>query len=149
MIEDGVTWFLLADGRRARVLVELRRGAALQESADWIMKIGPAELHEPRDRAPRSFDRIGPARHAMDKGANPHEQEEASFLDRVAARVGEAEKHNAFAHLVIAAPPRALGLLREALSSPVRARVRAEAALDILDETPEALRARLTELLRG
>jgi protein required for attachment to host cells len=148
MLQNGSAWFLLADGRRARVLVEDRRGAALTAPNEWDMEIGPDEMYDPQDRPPRSFDRVGAGRHAMDKGRSLHEQEEQNFLKRVADRIGEAEKHKKFDHLVIAAPPRALGALRELLPQGARARIRAETPKDLLDEDPPKLRERLTELLR-
>jgi protein required for attachment to host cells len=149
MPQEGVTWFLLADGRRARLLVEPRRGATLQEPADWALSIGADDLYAPRDRPARSHDRFGEGRHAMDMGRNLHEQEEEGFLQRVAGLVADAERRMEFDHLVIAAPPRALGLLRGALPAAVQARLRADVAKDLLGEDVAALRARLTDLLRG
>jgi protein required for attachment to host cells len=149
MLQNGPAWFLLADGRRARVLIEARRGAALEAPANLEMEIGPDELYDPQDRPPRSFDRVGSGRHAMDKGRSLHEQEELNFLKRVAERIGDAEKHGAFDHLVVAAPPRALGVLRELLPPAVRTRIRAETAKDLLDEETPKLRERLRELLRA
>ncbi|HWA00989.1 MAG TPA: host attachment protein [Caulobacterales bacterium] len=149
MLEPGRTWFVVADGRRARVLVEERRGAPLAERDDWAMSISPDDTYDPQDRPPRSFDRVGAGRHAMDKGRNLHEQEQVNFLNRVAARLGEAAKHGAFAHLVLAAPPRALGLLREALPAPAASRICADLAKDVVEEDNAALRERLTGLLRG
>lgn len=148
MLQDGPAWFLLADGRRARVLIEPRRGATLQEPSDWVMEISPDELYTPQDRPPRSFDSVGPARHAMDTGRNLHEEEEEKFLKRVADRVADAEKHKQFDHLVIAAPPRALGLLRNFLPAAAQARIRAETPKDLLAEEAPKLRERLRELLR-
>lgn len=148
MLETGATWFLLADGRRARLLVEPRRGAALSEPHDWRMEISETDLRAPRDRAPRSFDRVGAGRHAMDGGRDLHELEETNFLARVAARVTEGHNQGAFAHLVLAAPPRALGLLRTLLAPEVLACVRAHTAKDLLHEQAPALRERLAELLR-
>ncbi len=37
MLQNGPAWFLLADGRRARVLIEERRGAALHAANGWDM----------------------------------------------------------------------------------------------------------------
>lgn len=148
MLDDGPAWFLLADGRRARVLIEPRRGANLQEPSDWAMEIGPEELYDPQDRPARAFDSVGGGRHAMDRGRSLHEQEEEKFLKKVAARLGEAEKHKAFEHLVIAAPPRALGLLRGFLPPAAQARIRAETPKDLLDEDTPRLRERLRDLLR-
>lgn len=146
MLQDGTAWFLIADGRRARLLVEQRRGAALQEP--WSMEIGEEDLYDPQDRPPRSFDSVGPGRHGMER-RDLHEAEEENFLKRVAARIGDAEKQRAFDHLVIAAPPRALGLLRNKLTDNAKQRIRAEASKDLLDEDAPKLRERLTELLRS
>jgi protein required for attachment to host cells len=112
------------------------------------MEIGGDELYDPQSRPPRSFDRVGAGRHAMDKGRSLHEQEEEKFLKRVADRLGHAEKQHQFDHLVIAAPPRALGLLRNLLPANTQARIVAETPKDLLDEPTPKLRERLTELLR-
>lgn len=146
MLENGPTWLLVADGRRARVLIEQRRGAQLTE--DWTLEIGPEELYNIQDRPPRSFDRVGAGRHAMDGGRNLHEAEEEKFLKRVANRVAQAHKRKLFAHLAIAAPPRALGLLRGYLPASVQASIRAELAKDLFNETAPVLRERLQEMLR-
>jgi protein required for attachment to host cells len=148
MLEDGPTWFLVADGRRARMLIEPRRGAQLEEPDDWVMEIGPEDTYDIQDRPPRSFERVGQGRHAMDGGRNLHEAEEEKFLKRVVSRIVDAEKRGAFTHLAIAAAPRALGLLRNYLPAGVRERLRAAIAQDIVSETPAALRKRLRDMLR-
>lgn len=149
MLQDGPAWFLVADGRRARLLIEERRGVALSEPADWAMEISPDELYAPQDRPPRAHESVGGARHAMDLGRNLHEEEEAKFLKRVAHRVGEAERAGAFAHLIVAAPPRALGLLREFLPDNAKRRLRADLDKDLVGEDATALQGRLRELLRS
>jgi protein required for attachment to host cells len=145
MLQNGTAWMLVADGRRARVLVEQRRGAALEEN--WSMEIGEEDLYAPQDRPPRSFDSVGPGRHGMER-RDLHEAEEENFLKRVADRIGEAEKQKAFDHLVIAAPPRALGLLRNKLPEGAKQRIRGEAAKDLLSEPAPQLQSRLQEILR-
>ena len=145
MLQNGTAWMLVADGRRARVLVEQRRGASLEEN--WSMEIGEEDLYDPQDRPPRSFDSVGPGRHGMER-RDLHEAEEENFLKRVADRIGEAEKQKAFDHLVIAAPPRALGLLRNKLPASAKQRIRGEAAKDLLSEPAPQLQTRLHDLLR-
>lgn len=147
MLQHGSTWFLIADGRRARVLVEPRRGARLEERGDLNMEIDAEEVYEPHNGAPRSFDRVGAGRHAMNKDRNLNDREERNFLRRVAKRVSEANAQKQFQHLVIAAPPRALGDLRTLLSDAAQTRIRAETAKDLLDEPEPRLRERLGELL--
>ncbi|MBY0563508.1 MAG: host attachment protein [Hyphomonadaceae bacterium] len=146
MLEPGVLWLVLADGRRARVLVEGKRGDALRE--EFAMELGPEDAYDPQDRPARSFDRVGPGRHAMDKGRDLHEQEEEKFLKRLAARLNDAAKHKQFAHLAIAAPPRALGSLRTLLSDAARAAIRGDVSKDVLSEDEASLRTRLKEMLR-
>jgi protein required for attachment to host cells len=148
MLQNGPAWFLLADGRRARVLIEERRGAALQAPDEWDLEISDDELYQPQDRPPRTAGSVGAARSAMDKGRNLHEQEEGNFLKRVAERIAEADKRKQFEHLVIAAPPRALGALRDLLPHGARARIRAETPKDLIDEDDASLRERLRDLLR-
>lgn len=148
MLENGKAWFLVADGRRARVFVEERRGAALQGPDDWDLEIEDQDLYQPQDRRARHSNRVGMGKHTVGNGRNLHEAEEANFLKRLAERLGEAEKRRQFEHLVIAAPPRALGALRELLPDAVQSRIRAETAKDLLDEDDASLRARLRDLLR-
>jgi protein required for attachment to host cells len=142
----GRTWILLADGRRARLLVEPRRGGELSESKDWTMSISEAELYDLQDRPPRAFDRVGVGRHAMDGGFDPRAEEERKFLLRVARRLTDAVKAKQLQHLVLAASPRALGVLREALPAEARALVRHETPKDLLDEPAEKIRERLANL---
>ena len=148
MLEEGSVWFLVADGRRARVLIEQRRGAVLVEPPDWNMEISAEELYEPQDKPTRVHERATGLRHSVDMGRNLHEEEEAKFLRRVATRIADAEKQGGFEHLAVAAPPRALGLLRTLLPESVLQRLRADLAKDLLDEDATTLRTRLQELLR-
>ncbi|MBL8536002.1 MAG: host attachment protein [Hyphomonadaceae bacterium] len=147
MLQHGKVWFLVADGRRARALSEPERGATLVEA--WTDAISDDDRRTPQDRPPRSFDSVGPGRHAMDGGRTLHEQEEVNFLMRIAARVHEAGQAGAYDHLVIAAPPRALGILRAHLSDLAKARLRVDLDKDLLDEPLPRLRERLREALMG
>jgi len=146
MLQDGSTWFLVADGRRARVLIEPRRGANLEEPEDLGFAISEDDLYDAQDRPPRSHDRVGAGRHGMER-RDLHEAEEENFLKRVAERISEADKNNEFDHLVIAAPPRALGILRAKLGK-VQDRIRAEAPKDLLGEPAPKLKERLRDLLQ-
>lgn len=148
MLEGGMLWLVVADGRRARVWTQARRGEALEERADLAMQLGPEDGYEPQDRPPRAHDSVGAGRHAMDKGRSLHEQEEENFLKRLCGRIGDAATHGQFEHLAVAAPPRALGRMRGLLSSAALARLRADLDKDVVSEDAGALRARLVEMLR-
>jgi protein required for attachment to host cells len=67
------------------------------------------------DRAGRSFARVGMRRSAYEI-PDYHEVEEARFLEDLAQAIEFEMSQGQFFKLVIMAPPRALGLLRESLT---------------------------------
>jgi protein required for attachment to host cells len=149
MLEGGMLWLVVADGRRARVWTQARRGDHLEARADLAMHLGPEDAYDPQDRPPRTHESVGGARHAMDGGHSLHEREEHNFLRRLADRINDGAKHERFEHLVISAPPRALGALRSLLSDAASALLRADLDKDVVDEDAAALHARLIDLLRS
>ncbi|MGE3865509.1 MAG: host attachment protein [Hyphomonadaceae bacterium] len=144
---EGCTWIVTADGGRARVLEERRRGVALAERAAFAHDRDADAA--PRDRPARVQESAGPARHAVEPRIAPHEAGERAFLQRLAAFLDDGAAKGAYEELVLFAPPRALGVLRNALSGPARGRIAGEAALDVTRETPEAVAARLAHLRHG
>jgi protein required for attachment to host cells len=88
-----------------------------------------------RDRQTRSFESVGHTRHPVGTGLDPHRKEKEKFAVELAGVLaGEAAKKS-FDRLVIVAPAKAMGELREALSEPVRKTVHHEIVLD-LTKTP-------------
>lgn len=149
MLQQGEVWFLIVDGRQARVLAEVRRGAELRELSDWTMSLSDEDALEAQDRPPRTFDRVGPGRHAVGDDRDLRQEEEDRFAKRVVERLEAASQAGAFAHLVVAAPPRALGVFRGLLSSALQAKLRADIAKDLLKEDAAALKPRLEAALRA
>jgi protein required for attachment to host cells len=123
-----ITWIVAADGKRAVFFENHGVGKGVQPLD---------ELNERHD-VPRSHEimsdrqghmRGGPA--AAGSGAmlprnDPHEFEEKRFEEHVAQELDAAAQAKRFDRLIIAAPPRALGNIREALSKQTRALVIAE-----------------------
>ncbi|MBI1250562.1 MAG: hypothetical protein GC189_03720 [Alphaproteobacteria bacterium] len=139
MRNPGCTWILVADGRRARVFEEVRRGAALSEREDAALALHPTDLETPTDRPPRVFDRMGEHRHAMEAGGSPHARAEAAFLARVCAAIDSAHRAGAFQSLVVIAPPRAMGALRAGWSERVHAAIAHEDAKERVDADAAAI----------
>ena len=88
MLQNGTAWMLVADGRRARLLIERRRGATLEEPQDWNMEIGGDDLYEPQDRPPRA---LGLLRNMLPESAKRRIRAQASkdLLDEAAPRLRE------------------------------------------------------------
>lgn len=121
--QTGRTWVVVADGRRARFFEEPARGVPLRELEDLAMAQDEQVEVAIRDRPARSFDRVGPGRHAMTSTEAPRDLEKERFLGRVAERIDAAVQRGAFEHLSLIAPPRALGRLRESLTETARRRI--------------------------
>lgn len=145
MITDGRTLVVAADGGRARLFEEPRRGGPLTEHPDWLAGLTPRVFSNPGSGA--VHDRMGHATHgvatvtAADKSAR-------DFLAQLAARLDELVAEHRFDHLIVFAPPRALGLLREALPKALRRRLALDQAHDRVDAEAEALREAVRALRR-
>lgn len=81
------------------------------------------------DRAGRVYQSQGQMRSSVDE-TDLRQQAEDAFTDDIARRLDELVRNHTIAHLTIVAPPKALGALREQLTSIVRATVKGEIAKD-------------------
>lgn len=140
-----VTWILVADGGQAFAVTDAA-GAR-----HWSL-VPDFAFHNPRhqdrdlgtDGPPRVFRAAGdPARSAMGEPDDMSRRSEATFLADVASALHRRHAEGAFVRLVIAAPPRALGQLREAMPPELSGIVTREIAADLIHETPAAIGARL------
>jgi protein required for attachment to host cells len=66
---------------------------------------------------------------------DPHELEEQRFTEHVAAEINGAARMKKFERLILAAPPRTLGILRHALDAHARSLVSAELDKDLTKST--------------
>jgi protein required for attachment to host cells len=140
----GSTLVVVADGAVARFLTRAREGARLVELADGAMHNQPPPPM--RDRPMRTQDRTGGRRHAIEARQNPRDAAEEDFLKQVAERALDQLASDKTARLVLCAPPRALGVLRAALTADARERLTLSWDKDITKETPAEIDARLKEL---
>jgi protein required for attachment to host cells len=128
-IERG-EWVVVADGARALILEnvgdskfpDLRTREVYKQPDPKTKDIGT-------DRPGRSFQSVGHARSAVEQ-TDWHEQEEQRFLVKLAARLDKAVQSGETKSLVLVAPPRAIGILRGALTQHVRKALRAEIEKD-------------------
>jgi protein required for attachment to host cells len=125
-------WVVVCDGGKALVL----------ENAgdDVFPNLKTREVHDrpnPRsheqgtDEPGRVFQSVGSTRSAMEQ-TDWHEQSEHEFLTKLAARLEAAVKAGQVKSLIIVAPPRALGVIRNAYTPALRTAVRAEIDKDLV-----------------
>jgi protein required for attachment to host cells len=149
MTKHSVTWIVMADGSRARI-VSPRRG---ESGFDVLSELASQEAHVPSHeiwsgRSGRTQESGNSAHHAIEARQDPHEARKTAFIRSVAERLNRAAIEKAFDRLILFAPPRCLGELREALGEAASGKIKGAAPKDLtklpLIELPQHLEA-LTE----
>ena len=123
-----LTWVVAADGERALFFRNEGIDRKLEPIPELIERHRLPDTHEMMsDRAGHRSG--GPA--SAGSGAtvprnDPHEFAEKRFVERLARELNQAALAKQFDRLIIAAPPRALGNIRKALSKQAAERIAAE-----------------------
>jgi len=143
------TWITVSDGAQARFFALSKNddGVTFEEAADAMQTDLKAAVREERGNKPgRSFASAGGGlRHAMEPRSNYLKLEKHNFAREVAAALDAACAKNRYESLVLVAPPRSLGELRELLSERVLGSVTIEIAKDLTQLTPNALWKQLSK----
>jgi protein required for attachment to host cells len=95
------------------------------------------------ERPGRTHESMGETRHSIQREETPRRTEAVRFARRIARRLDDARRNDEFDQLVVVAGPPFLGLMREEMSGPTRARVTREIRKDLVHSTPEVLAQRL------
>ena len=130
------TWVVLADGARARVLLNEGPNKGLREvmnAESETARLAGRDLMA--DGRGRVFDSAGQGRHAMEPKTDPKAVEEEKFLRDVVRILERGARDGDYDRLVLCAAPRALGELRGLLPKAVQDRITAELPKD-LTNTP-------------
>ncbi len=138
-------WIVVCDGRKALLLEN--------EGDEMLAKFTTREIYEHKEEPTHDLgtDRPGRVRematgvHSAVEPPDLHDQEETAFLHRLLARLDALVSSGKAHHLVIVAPPRALGALRKSYSSALRKAIRAEVDHDLIHLPVGEIERRLTE----
>ena len=143
-----VTWIVLADGARGRIITRKTAVAPYEEALDIDLTAPhPASREILSDRPGRVHDRFGEGRHAMVPPSDPHRQEKREFAARLAALLESEREKNSFERLIIIAPPKTLGDLRQHFSPSLKAMIIEEIARDVSMFNLHELQSRLPEMI--
>ncbi len=131
------TWILIADGGRARVLTRRDTGDGLAVVPGHAFEANLSKSSEMGTERPgRGHESHGNARHAIEAKTDMHDAAERAFLGSLVTELGKALEANKFDRLAVVAAPRALGMLRPALTDKLRGVLVAEIGKD-LTKTPD------------
>ena len=121
---DGTTWYVVADGGKARILTlegaEMRTRQHFDNSGhgdtDEDPSAGPSQLKAPK--------------------TDPHQQAKANFARQVAQRLNQAVRTGDVDEIVLAAPAHILHDIREALDKAASAKLLKSLSKDLAN-TPD------------
>lgn len=143
-MKKKVTWIIVADGSRARVLANDGPGKGLRPAiaGEFHHDAPPTHLLG-TDKPGRVAPSLGANRSAIEPHMDWHEFEKEKFGKEMARLLNEAADRNSYDDLVVVAPARTLSTLRQSLSAKASELIRAELAKDLthvpLQEMPEHL----------
>jgi protein required for attachment to host cells len=137
----GMLWLVVADGRTARVFAQPDRVSPIALVSETAMVNGePA-----RERPFRVHDSKG-RRHGLSEASARAADHESRFLGGIAELINRSAEHDDFEHLVLVAPARAMGVLRQTLDPRAARRVRAEFVTDMTGASEHELGAWLSSV---
>ena len=142
------TWILVADGERARFLENHGPGKGLEAALDSEMQHKlPPNRDLVTDKPGRGSSPAGGGRHAVAPRRDWHTFEKERFADEVAQVLDHARTQDRFDRLVLVAPPKTLGWLREKLPTPTYDKVTGELAKDLTHASDAELQEHLGEVM--
>ena len=125
-------WVIVCDGKKALVLENAGDEKFLNLKTREVFDHPDLKTSELGTDAPgRSFSSVGHGRSAVEQ-TDWHAQEEEKFLRKLADHLDVAVKAGQAKSLFMVAPPRALGVLRQAYSHSLRSALRAEIDKDFV-----------------
>jgi protein required for attachment to host cells len=125
------TWVLVADSARARLFASDHQ--QLEELQDFVNADArhPARTSTSHDQRPRTQESIGSARHVIEPHTSPEEKISAKFAREISEALERGRTDWRYDRLILAAPPRFMGVLQHALSKHVRSLVTAQLCKDL------------------
>lgn len=126
-------WVFLCDGAKALVLENAGDAAHLDlKTIDVAVQPVPPSRALGTDRPGRVHESAGVSRSAVAE-TDLHAEAEAAFVKEAVGHLEKAAESHSVKHIVVVAPPRALGVLRSAMGASLKARVQGELAKDLMN----------------
>jgi protein required for attachment to host cells len=125
-------WVVVCDGAKALVLENVGDEKFPNLKTKEVYEQDDPKTHELGTDAPgRAINSIDARRSAMEQ-TDWHAQAEKAFLEKLVGRLNAAVEAGEMKQLILVAPPRALGVIRQAYSSNLRGAVHAEVDKDFV-----------------
>ena len=145
-MNNPVTWFVVADGHRARVFRRIGSGTVEPALDHDFAAPNPRDHEVGADRPGRTQASAGTARSALEE-TDHHRRRKREHLEALAAELDDGALRDKYAQLYVIAPPQALGDLRSCLGRHARERLVGESPHDVTQEPLQSLVRRFDELV--
>jgi protein required for attachment to host cells len=123
-------WVVVCDGRKALILENIGDGLFPNLHTREVKEHPLPMTHDQGSDVPgRAFAPVGSARSAVEQ-TDWHLQSEQEFLRRLAGELDHAVTSGKTEHIILVAPPRALGMLRKSATDHLHGAIKAEVAHD-------------------
>ncbi|ANK82578.1 MAG: hypothetical protein TEF_18590 [Rhizobiales bacterium NRL2] len=147
-MKKTVTWILVADHQHARVFANDGPGRGVDVVDDITLdthleRSRDLDRHEPIT----GFSAKDGVRHGIEPRSDAHRKAGRRFLEDAVAALEAVEKKGGFDRLILVAPPRALGELRQMLPETLKQRVIGELDQDLTKTTARELATHLEGVL--
>jgi protein required for attachment to host cells len=150
MTGQGNTWVVVADAHHARILdvedaglpAKLRH--TIRSTSDGKAKDESGDLPEVGDHPKHASAHKG----ALHQSGAPSDEAEHRFAKELVRMLERGLAEESFRHLVLVAPPKLLGILRENLSRGLSERLNASEHKDYAQLPDHELEKRVRELVR-
>lgn len=125
-------WVVVCDGKKALILENAGDAVSLNLKTKQVFEQPDAKTRDQGTDAPgRAINSIDARRSAMEQ-TDWHDQSEQRFLTDLSKRLDAAVMGGEAKSLVLVAPPRALGVIRQAATPNLRKALRAEIEKDFV-----------------
>ena len=143
------TWILIADGARARIVVNESPGAGIEPVYPYVFAASSAPARDyGADKPGRTHSPGGARQTSYQPREDWHAFEKGKFATEIAQILNRQAEAHAFDQLVLVAPPKIMGILRAALKGPVGSRVVAEVVKDLTHLSDHELKPHLADVIR-
>jgi len=144
------TWYVVADGGRARIVQERDGQEAFETREEFISADIHRHTHElGTERPGRARESGASARHAVQPRQDLHQADKRNFAHEIAAMLNAASARDEFDCLVLIAPAHPLGDLRQALDAPTQRKITAQLQKDLTNVPDADLMQHLADLHRA
>lgn len=125
-------WVLVCDGSKALLFQNAGNALALNLRVVDVQFEPHVQTRELGEGSPgRVYESLDGRRSSVD-GPDYHSIAEIEFLGRAAKRLDDLVRQHEVKHLIVVAPPKALGILRDRFTSGIRAVLSAEVPKDLV-----------------